>query len=98
MSNEGKPQVIGYFRFNSKEQLSAGRVRSKWHLKNVAKQKSYGTWKVTSQEQRLAVKQKCDEFDRANCVTMEDVVEAVRSFMRGEQTEMIRKWVEVNGR
>ena len=84
MSNEGKPQVIGYFAFNSREQLSPRRDRSKWHLKNVAKQKAYGSWKVYSTEQRLAVKRRCEQFDRDNRVTMEDVVEALRKFMHGE--------------
>ena len=84
LSNEGKPQVIAYFGFNSKEQLSTRRDRSKWHLKNIAKQKAYGSWKVNSMEQRLAVKRRCEEFDRDNRVTMEDMVAALRKFMHGE--------------
>ena len=66
------------------------RDRSKWHLKNVAKQKVYGSWKVNSTEQRLAVKRKCEEFDRDNRVTMEDVVEMVRKFMHDESSYLSR--------
>ena len=84
MSNEGTPKVIGYFSFNSKGRPSTRRDRSKWHLKNIAKRKSLGNFKVNSTEQRLAVKRKCEEFDRDNRVTMECVVAALRKFIHGE--------------
>ena len=43
------------------------------HLKNVAKKKGLGTYKVNSPEQRIAVKEWWAEFDRANRVTREEV-------------------------
>ena len=43
------------------------------HLKNVAKKKGLGTYKVNSPEQRIAVKEWWAEFDRANRVTRDEV-------------------------
>lgn len=60
------------------------RDRSKWHLKNLAKVRGLGIYKVVSTEQRLDVKRKCEQFDRDNSVTMEDVVTAIRKFIHGE--------------
>ena len=60
------------------------RDRSKWHLKNLAKVRGLGSYKVVSTEQLLEVKRKCEEFDLANRITMDDVVEMVRKFMHGE--------------
>ena len=54
------------------------------HLKNVAKTKGLGTYKVNSPEQRIAVKEWWAEFDRANRVTREEVVEMIRKAIRGE--------------
>ena len=47
--------------------------RETQHLKNVAKKKGLGTYKVNSPEQRIAVKEWWAEFDRANRVTREEV-------------------------
>ena len=56
MSNEGKSKYI-YSKLAINPVPWPREDRSKWHLKNVAKQKAYGTWKVNSTEQRLDVKQ-----------------------------------------
>ena len=58
--------------------------REKEHLKNVAKRKCLGTYKVNSPEQRIAVKEWWAEYDRANRVTREEVVEMIRKAMTTE--------------
>ena len=98
MEKDDKITAVWYMRVNSAEQLSETRDRSKWHLKNWAKLRNLGSYKVPSHEQLVAVRRKCEEFDRDNRVTMEDVIAGIRSFMHGERTEGIRKWVEANGR
>ena len=60
------------------------------HLKNVAKKKGLGTYKVNSPEQRIAVKEWWAEFDRANRITREEFLDKVRSILTAEY-----KW---NGR
>ena len=101
MSDEVNPKAIGYFRFNKKEQLldpDKAEVYTPcppWdieaeHLKNVAKKKGLGTYKVNSPEQRVAIKQSCAEFDRANRITREEFMDKVREVLTAEY-----KW---NGR
>ena len=63
------------------------------HLKNVAKKKGLGTYKVNSPEQRIAVKEWWAEFDRANRVTMDDVVAMLRKFMNEERAFLSRNRV-----
>ena len=60
------------------------------HLKNVAKKKGLGTYKVNSPEQRIAVKEWLAEFDRANRITREEFLNKVRNILTAEY-----KW---NGR
>ena len=101
MSNEVNPKAIGYFRFNKLEQLSDPSKAeiytpcSPWdreteRLKNVAKKKGLGTYKVNSPEQRVAVKEWWAEFDRANRITREEFLDKVRNILTAEY-----KW---NGR
>ena len=63
------------------------------HLKNVAKKKGLGTYKVNSPEQRIAVKEWWAEFDRANRVTMDDVVTMLRKFMNEERAFLTRNMI-----
>ena len=65
--------IICYMRVNSKDQLAPWR-----NMKNIAKIKGLGTYKVTSTEQRLAVKRRCEEFERDDRMTREDVMEYIR--------------------
>ena len=60
------------------------------HLKNVAKAKGLGTYKVNSPERRMAVKEWWAEFDRANRITREEFLDEVRKVLTAEY-----KW---NGR
>ena len=60
------------------------------HLKNVAKKKGLGTYKVNSPGQRIAVKEWWAEFDRANRITREEFMDKVRNILTAEY-----KW---NGR
>ena len=60
------------------------------HLKNVAKNKGLGTYKVNSPEQRIAVKEWWAKFDRDNRITGEEFLDKVRSILTAEY-----KW---NGR
>lgn len=55
------------------------------HLKNVAKKKGLGTYKVNSPEQRIAVKEWWAEFERANRVTMDDIVATIRKLLDDER-------------
>ena len=64
--------------------------RETQHLKNVAKKKGFGTYKVNSPEQRIAVKEWWAEFDRANRVTMDDIVAMLRKFMNEERAFLTR--------
>lgn len=64
--------------------------REKEHLKNVAKKKGLGTYKVNSPEQRIAIKEWWAEFDRANRVTMDDIVATLRKFMNEERAFLTR--------
>ena len=54
------------------------------HLKNVAKNKGLGTYKVNSPEQRIAVKEWWAEFERANRVTREEVMDMIRKAITEE--------------
>ena len=101
MSNEVNPKGIGYFRFNKKEQLLDPDKAivytpcSPWdieteRLKNVAKRKGLGTYKVNSQEQRVAIKQSCAEFDRANRFTMDELTDMLRKLMNEERSFLTR--------
>ena len=63
------------------------------HLKNVAKKKGLGTYKVNSPEQRIAIKESWAEFDRANRVTMDDIVAMLRKFMNEERDFLSRNRV-----
>ena len=60
------------------------------HLKNVAKKEGLGTYKVNSPEQRIAIKEWWAEFDRANRVTMDDMVAMLRKFMNEERAFLTR--------
>ena len=60
------------------------------HLKNVAKKKGLGTYKVNSPEQRIAVKEWWAEFDRANRVTMDDITDMLRKFLNEERAFLTR--------
>ena len=109
MSDE---RVIGYFRFNKREQLldpdnadvyTPAQTKYVWraratgktypcppwdreteHLKNVAKKKGLGTYKVNSPEQRIAVKEWWAKFDRDNRITREEFMEKVRNILTAE--------------
>ena len=54
------------------------------HLKNVAKAKGLGTYKVNSPEQRIAVKEWWAEFDRANRITREEFLDMLRKALTTE--------------
>lgn len=54
------------------------------HLKNVAKRKGLGTYKVNRPEQREAVKKWWAEFDRANRITREEFIDEVRKILTAE--------------
>ena len=90
MSNEGKSKYI-YSKLAINPVPWPREDRSKWHLKNVAKQKAYGTWKVNSTEQRLDVKRRCEEFDRANQFTEEDFIALIRKMLDDEREWLNRK-------
>ena len=55
------------------------------HLKNVAKKKGLGTYKVNSPAQRIAIKEWWAEFDRANRVTMDDITAMLWGFLEEER-------------
>ena len=67
------------------------------HLKNVAKKKGLGIYKVNSPEQRIAVKEWWAEFDRANRVTMDDIVAAVRKLLDDERAFLERRRITQEG-
>lgn len=67
------------------------------HLKNVAKKRHLGTYKVNSPEQRIAVKEWWAEFDRANRVTMDDVVAALRKMLDDERAYLERMRIAQEG-
>lgn len=71
--------IICYMRVNSKDQLAAWR-----NMKNIAKIRGLGTYKVNSPEQRLGVKRRCEEFERDDRMTREDVIEYVRQCFHKE--------------
>ena len=54
------------------------------HLKNIAKRKGLGTYKVNSPEQREAVKKWWADFDRDNRITREEFIEKVRKVLTAE--------------
>lgn len=58
--------------------------RPRANLKNVAKIKGLGTYRVNSPEQRIAVKEWWAEFDRANRVTREEVLDMIRKVLTAE--------------
>ena len=60
------------------------------HLKNIAKKKGLGTYKVNSPEQRIAVKEWWAKFDRDNRITREEFMDMMRKVLTAEY-----KW---NGR
>ena len=60
------------------------------HLKNVAKRKCLGTYKVNSPEQRIAVKEWWAKYERDNRITREEFLDMVRKVLTAEY-----KW---NGR
>lgn len=70
--------IIWYMRVNSKEQLSHPLSIAKGHLKNTGKINGLGTYKVNSPEQRLAVKRRCEEFERDDRMGRAAVIEYIR--------------------
>ena len=54
------------------------------HLKNVAKKKGLGTYKVNNPEQRIAVKEWWAEFEIANRVTRKEVMDMIRKAITTE--------------
>ena len=60
------------------------------HLKNVAKKKGLGVYRVNSPEQRIAIKESWAEFERANRVTMDDITAMLRKFMNEERAFLTR--------
>ena len=83
MSNEGKSKFV-YSKLANNPKPILRRDRSKWHLKNLAKAKGLGSYRVPNTEQRLEVKRRCEEFDRANRVTREEVYEMIRKVLTAE--------------
>ena len=67
------------------------------HLKNVAKRKGLGTYKVNSPEQREAVKKWWADFDRANRVTREEVYDMIWKVIHGEYKWDGRVRITANG-
>ena len=64
--------------------------RETQHLKNVAKKKGLGTYKVNSPEQRIAIKESWAEFDRANRFTMDELTDMLRRLMNEERVFLSR--------
>ena len=90
MSNDVKTKRVWRARATGKTYPAPPWDRETEHLKNVAKKKGLGTYKVNSPEQRVAIKQSCAEFDRANRITREEFMDKVREVLTAEY-----KW---NGR
>ena len=78
------PKLVWRSRATGKTYPAPPWDRETEHLKNVAKRKGLGTYKVNSPEQREAVKKWWADFDRDNRITREEFIEKVRKVLTTE--------------